>query len=47
LHVAVDIDTKLITYAIVTKWHANDSPFLILILYFTFSMFFKEFNLPS
>ena len=32
LHTAVDIDTKLITNAIVTKWHANDSPYLIPLL---------------
>ncbi len=32
LHAAVDIDTKLITNAIVTKWHVNDSPYLILLL---------------
>ena len=32
LHAAVDIDTKLITNAIVTKWHANDSPYLIPLL---------------
>ena len=32
LHAAVDIDTKLITNAIVTKWHANDSPCLIPLL---------------
>ncbi len=32
LHVAVDIDTKLITNAIVTKWHVNDSPYLIPLL---------------
>ena len=32
LHAAVDIDSKLITNAIVTKWHANDSPYLIPLL---------------
>ncbi len=32
LHVAVDINTKLITNAIVTKWHVNDSPYLIPLL---------------
>ena len=32
LHAAVDVDTKLITNAIVTKWHANDSPYLIPLL---------------
>ena len=32
LHAAVDADTKLITNAIVTKWHANDSPYLIPLL---------------
>ena len=32
LHAAVDIDTKLITNAIVTKWHVNDSPYLIPLL---------------
>ncbi len=32
LHAAVDIDTKLITNAIVTKLHANDSPYLIPLL---------------
>ena len=32
MHVAVDINTKLITNAIVTKWNVNDSPYLILLL---------------
>ena len=32
LHAAVDIYTKLITNAIVTKWHVNDSPYLIPLL---------------
>ncbi len=32
LHAAVDIDSTLITNAIVTKWHANDSPYLIPLL---------------
>ena len=32
LHAAVDIERKLITNAIVTKWHANDSPYLIPLL---------------
>ena len=32
LHTAVDIDSKLITNAIVTKWHVNDSPYLIPLL---------------
>ena len=32
LHAAVDIDSKLITNAIVTKWHTNDSPYLIPLL---------------
>ncbi|EDY35445.1 Transposase, IS4 family protein [Aciduliprofundum boonei T469] len=32
LHAAVDIEKKLITNAIVTKWHANDSPYLIPLL---------------
>ena len=32
LHAAVDIDTKLITNAIITKWHVNDSPYLIPLL---------------
>jgi IS5 family transposase len=32
LHAAVDIDTKLITNAFVTKWHVNDSPYLIPLL---------------
>ncbi|ADD08362.1 transposase [Candidatus Aciduliprofundum boonei] len=32
LHAAVDIERKLITNAIVTKWHTNDSPYLIPLL---------------
>ena len=32
LHAAVDIDTKLITNAFATKWHVNDSPYLIHLL---------------
>ncbi len=32
LHAAVDIDSKIITNAIVTKWHTNDSPYLIPLL---------------
>ena len=32
LHAAVDIDSKIITNAIVTKWHANDSLYLIPLL---------------
>ena len=32
LHAAVDIDTKLITNAIATKWHVNDSPYFIPLL---------------
>ena len=32
LHAAVDMDTKLITNAIVTKWHVNDSPYFIPLL---------------
>jgi len=32
LHAAVDIDTRIITNAIVTKWHVNDSPYLIPLL---------------
>ena len=32
LHAAVDIEKKLITNAIVTKWHTNDSPYLIPLL---------------
>jgi len=32
LHAAVDIERKLITNAIVTKWHANDSPYFIPLL---------------
>jgi len=32
LHAAVDIDTKLITNAFVTKWHVNDSPYFIPLL---------------
>ena len=28
LHAAVDIDMKIITEVMVTKWHANDSPYL-------------------
>ncbi len=32
LHAAVDIDTKLITNAFATKWHVNDSPYLIPLL---------------
>ncbi len=32
LHAAVDIERKLITNAVVTKWHANDSPYLIPLL---------------
>ena len=32
LHVAVDVETKLITNAIATKWRVNDSPYLIPLL---------------
>ena len=32
LHVAVDIDTRIITNAFATKWRVNDSPYLIPLL---------------
>ena len=32
LYATVDIDTKLITNAFVTKWHVNDSPYLVPLL---------------
>ena len=32
LHAAVDIERKLITNVMVTRWHANDSPYLIPLL---------------